>query len=133
MAPPAGAKDDGGVDHVGHTFHTTELTRLTRPLVVERFDLNLSGAKQASQARLTPPIPPRLTHDPCRHRQRIANLEGAHEESNYGSVIALESNERARVQRESAHRRPLAFRAGFLAMPRARSATRRSVALEGTA
>jgi hypothetical protein len=131
MSAAARAEDGGSVDHVGNPHYPAELTRFARSLVVERFDFDLLGTQQASQARLTTPITPYLTNHSRRHRQRIADLDGAGEKRNDSPVIALEGDQRACVQSETAHGRLFPLRAGFFVTPSARSAARRSAALRG--
>lgn len=131
MAAAARAEDGGGVDHVGNARYAAELARFARALVVEGLDFDLVGTQEASQAGLATPVTPYLTNDSRRYRERVTNLQRAGEERNDRAVIALESNQRTRIQSETAHRRFLLLRAGFPAIPSARSAARRSAALRG--
>ena len=124
------AEHDGGIDHVGLTSNAAQLPSGPRALIVEGLHLYLLGTEQAGQARLTATIAPGLAHHARRHSEREAVVQGTHEQRDNTSIISLEADQSAGIQREPCHQRR--FRRDFLAgIPSARSAARTSPAVNG--
>lgn len=127
MAACLSGKNDGRIHDVRRVSSAEKLSDGARALVLERLDDDTMIPEQPSKARLATPVAPNL----CNDRGRYADLEPVFERSTQerddAPIGALERNQSARVQRESAHaerplRRTRAERLGF--KPSARSAQR---------
>jgi len=80
VAAPARAQNDRCINDVACAADTAELACSAGTNVVQRFDLHLGRAQQASQSRLSTSVPPDLTDDTGRHRQRHTLLNRARDD-----------------------------------------------------
>lgn len=103
MPTPSGAKHDRGINDVARSPHAAELTRFACSFIIEWFDVDIGGTEQPRESRLFAPVTPDLAYHPGGHRQIKSVLEGAKDEPHYPPLIALERDQRTRVQGQARH------------------------------
>ena len=129
MAARFRAEDDGGVYDIAYASHSAQLAGLPSTVIVERFHLDLTRGQEPGQSGLSPPIAPHLPDDPRRNRQGMRALEASDDQGDQAPVVALEGDERTRIS----VRPGISYflRLVLAATPSARSAARRSAAVNG--
>ena len=124
------AQYDRRINHIMGPSCTAKLACFARHSIRQWLDSDFDRTQQAGQACLTPAILPRLTDHAGRHGKRATEFQSALQQGDHLTVVALECDERSSIKGEPTHL-ACRFRGGCFRTPNARSAARRSAAVNG--